>query len=121
MHVFFLLTNLCLTCLSVVCVVVSWRRVSVLTSLKTRNREAILSARTIIWNGPSGVFEFEKFAGADRTLENTFRSIGPTASIAINTRERMEVSLSGWYERQTQTGQPDRGVTTMAMLVNIRI
>lgn len=43
MHVFFLLTNLCLTCLSVACVVVSWRRVSVLTSLKTRNREAILS------------------------------------------------------------------------------
>jgi hypothetical protein len=42
-HVFFLIMNLCLTCLSVACVVVSWRRVSVLTSLKTRNREAILS------------------------------------------------------------------------------
>jgi hypothetical protein len=39
----FLTIHLCLTCLSVVCVVVSWRRVSVLTSLKTRNREAILS------------------------------------------------------------------------------
>src|ERR1017187_4121948 len=25
-------------------------------------REAILRAKTIIWNGPSGVFEFEKFA-----------------------------------------------------------
>jgi hypothetical protein len=30
----------------VVCVVVSWRRVSVLTSLKTRNREAILSVES---------------------------------------------------------------------------
>jgi len=60
-------------------------------------------------------------AGADRSLENTFRSVGPTATVAISTRERTEVSLSGWYERQTQTGQPDRSVTTMAMLVNIRI
>ena len=25
-------------------------------------REAILSAKTIIWNGPAGVFEFDKFA-----------------------------------------------------------
>lgn len=27
-------------------------------------RQAILASKTIIWNGPAGVFEFEKFAGA---------------------------------------------------------
>jgi phosphoglycerate kinase len=31
-------------------------------------REAILRAKTIIWNGPSGVFEFEKFAGSTRAM-----------------------------------------------------
>ncbi len=31
-------------------------------------REAILSSKTIIWNGPAGVFEFEKFAGATKAM-----------------------------------------------------
>jgi len=31
-------------------------------------RDAILSAKTIIWNGPSGVFEFEKFAGSTQAM-----------------------------------------------------
>ena len=31
-------------------------------------RDAILSAKTIIWNGPSGVFEFEKFAGSTKAM-----------------------------------------------------
>ena len=31
-------------------------------------REAILAAKTIVWNGPSGVFEFEKFAGSTRAM-----------------------------------------------------
>jgi phosphoglycerate kinase len=31
-------------------------------------RETILSARTIIWNGPPGVFEFDRFAGATRAM-----------------------------------------------------
>jgi len=31
-------------------------------------REAILRAKTIIWNGPSGVFEFEKFAASTKAM-----------------------------------------------------
>jgi phosphoglycerate kinase len=31
-------------------------------------REAILRAKTIIWNGPSGVFEFEKFANSTKAM-----------------------------------------------------
>lgn len=31
-------------------------------------RESILRAKTIIWNGPSGVFEFEKFAGSTKAM-----------------------------------------------------
>ncbi len=31
-------------------------------------RDAILRAKTIIWNGPPGVFEFDKFAGATKAM-----------------------------------------------------
>jgi phosphoglycerate kinase len=31
-------------------------------------RESILRAKTIIWNGPSGVFEFEKFAASTKAM-----------------------------------------------------
>jgi phosphoglycerate kinase len=31
-------------------------------------RAAILRSKTIVWNGPSGVFEFEKFAGSTRAM-----------------------------------------------------
>jgi phosphoglycerate kinase len=31
-------------------------------------RQAILASRTIVWNGPSGVFEFEKFAGSTKAM-----------------------------------------------------
>jgi phosphoglycerate kinase len=31
-------------------------------------REAILRSRTIVWNGPAGVFEFDAFAGATKAM-----------------------------------------------------
>ncbi|MET0262477.1 MAG: phosphoglycerate kinase [Rariglobus sp.] len=31
-------------------------------------RQAILSSKTIVWNGPAGVFEFDKFAGATKAI-----------------------------------------------------
>ncbi|MGA0845850.1 MAG: phosphoglycerate kinase, partial [Luteolibacter sp.] len=33
-----------------------------------RYRDAIIASKTIIWNGPAGVFEFEKFASATRAM-----------------------------------------------------
>ena len=32
------------------------------------NAQAISRAKTIVWNGPSGVFEFEKFAGSTKAM-----------------------------------------------------
>jgi phosphoglycerate kinase len=31
-------------------------------------REAILASKTIVWNGPPGVFEFEKFSASTRAM-----------------------------------------------------
>ncbi len=31
-------------------------------------KKAILDAKTILWNGPPGVFEFEKFSACTKTL-----------------------------------------------------
>ncbi|HUL43879.1 MAG TPA: hypothetical protein VLY03_05940 [Bacteroidota bacterium] len=61
------------------------------------------------------------YAGADRTLENLLHSTGPLAAISMNVGARTELALQGWYERQTQTGQPDRGLTTMTLYLNVRI
>ena len=38
-------------------------------SIKTFN-EAIKKSKTILWNGPAGVFEFEKFAGGSISMLN---------------------------------------------------
>lgn len=33
-------------------------------------RKAILASKTIVWNGPAGVFEFDAFAGATKAMAN---------------------------------------------------
>lgn len=38
-------------------------------------RKAILSAKTIIWNGPAGVFEFEKFATATKAMADAIAEV----------------------------------------------
>jgi hypothetical protein len=65
-------------------------------------------------------FSQSKFdlSGSDRALSSYLRSIGPTSSIEINIGTGTHCSIRGWYESQTQTGQPNRGVTTMALLLN---
>ena len=44
-------------------------------------KEVILRAKTIVWNGPAGVFEFEKFAGGTKAMMDAV--IEATAAGAI--------------------------------------
>jgi phosphoglycerate kinase len=65
--------------------------------------KAIQGARTIIWNGPMGVFEFEKFAGgtsaiakavAAATSEGAFSLIGGGDSVAALKKNDLEDQVS---------------------------
>lgn len=46
-------------------------------------REAILRAKTIIWNGPPGVFEFEKFSGATRAMAEAVAEATAKGAITV--------------------------------------
>ncbi|MDZ4789068.1 MAG: phosphoglycerate kinase [Blastochloris sp.] len=45
--------------------------------------ESILKAKTIIWNGPAGVFEFEKFAGATKAMAEAIAQATANGAITI--------------------------------------
>jgi phosphoglycerate kinase len=46
-------------------------------------RESILNAKTIIWNGPAGVFEFEKFAGATKAMAEAIAEVTAAGAITV--------------------------------------
>ena len=46
-------------------------------------REAILRAKTVIWNGPPGVFEFEKFAGASKAMAEAIAEATAKGAITV--------------------------------------
>ena len=46
-------------------------------------RAAILRAKTIIWNGPPGVFEFEKFAGATKAMAAAMAEATAAGAITV--------------------------------------
>ena len=46
-------------------------------------REAILAAKTIIWNGPPGVFEFEKFSGASKAMAEAVAEATARGAITV--------------------------------------
>ena len=44
---------------------------------------AIVSSKTIIWNGPPGVFEFEKFAGATKAMADAIAEATAKGAITV--------------------------------------
>jgi phosphoglycerate kinase len=46
-----------------------------------RFREALAGARTVVWNGPMGVFEFPNFAAGTAALARTLAGLGATTII----------------------------------------
>ena len=46
-------------------------------------RQTILASRTIVWNGPPGVFEFEKFAGATKAMADAIAEATAQGAITV--------------------------------------
>jgi phosphoglycerate kinase len=46
-------------------------------------REAILSAGTIVWNGPSGVFEFERFSASTRAMADAVAEATAKGAVTV--------------------------------------
>ncbi|MFM6180839.1 MAG: phosphoglycerate kinase [Dolichospermum sp.] len=46
-------------------------------------QEALADCKTVIWNGPMGVFEFDKFAKGTEAIAHTLAEIGKTGAITI--------------------------------------
>ncbi len=61
------------------------------------------------------------YNGRERSLNGYLRSIGPVSSIEIDVGQRTHCSIRGWYESQSQIGQPPRSVTMMSLLLNINL
>ena len=46
-------------------------------------QSALADCQTVIWNGPMGVFEFDKFAAGTEAIAHTLAEIGKTGAITI--------------------------------------
>jgi len=91
-------------------------------------REVVLRAKTIVWNGPAGVFEFEKFEGGtksimdavvDATAAGTLTIIGggdtATAAKKYNTESKVShVSTGGGASLELLEGKELPGVSTLS-------
>ncbi len=80
-----------------------WMGLDISDKTKTIYREAILSSRTILWNGPMGVFEMDKFAEgtkfvanaiADATAKGAFSLVGGGDSVAAVKKFNMQDKVS---------------------------
>ena len=80
-----------------------WMGLDISEQTKAIYRQAILSSKTILWNGPMGVFEMEKFAGgtkfianaiADATSQGSFSLVGGGDSVAAVKKFNMQDKVS---------------------------
>ncbi|KAI8848979.1 phosphoglycerate kinase [Chytridium lagenaria] len=92
-------------------------------------RQAVLSAKTILWNGPAGVFEFPKFAGGTTSLleaaakatKNGAISIiggGDTATAVANAKREADfshVSTGGGASLELLEGKVLPGVDALSV------
>jgi hypothetical protein len=62
-------------------------------------------------------FSQEQFGyeNSARVLQSFLHGLGPIAAIDIQLSPRSRVNLSGWFERQSQTGLVDQNLTTLSM------
>ena len=76
-----------------------WMGLDISDKTKVIYREAILSSKTILWNGPMGVFEMDKFAEgtkfianaiADATANGAFSLVGGGDSVAAVKKFNMQ-------------------------------
>ena len=76
-----------------------WMGLDISDKTKVIYREAILSSKTILWNGPMGVFEMDKFADgtkfianaiADATANGAFSLVGGGDSVAAVKKFNMQ-------------------------------
>lgn len=58
---------------------------------------------------------------SEKHLERFLRSVGPITDISLVAGQRTSVIVKGWYEMQTQTGQPKRSFTNMNMTFVVNI
>ena len=80
-----------------------WMGLDISDKTKTIYRKAILDSKTILWNGPMGVFEMEKFAEgtkfvanaiADATANGAFSLVGGGDSVAAVKKFNMQNKVS---------------------------
>jgi len=80
-----------------------WMGLDISEKTKTIYRKAILDSKTILWNGPMGVFEMEKFAEgtkfvanaiADATANGSFSLVGGGDSVAAVKKFNMQDKMS---------------------------
>ena len=91
-------------------------------------KSVVLSSKTILWNGPAGVFEFEKFASGTSSLleacaESTKKGAvtivggGDTATAVANANRESDfshVSTGGGASLELLEGKELPGVTALS-------
>tara|TARA_B100001741_G_scaffold241663_1_gene202683 strand:+ start:663 stop:1853 length:1191 start_codon:yes stop_codon:yes gene_type:complete len=80
-----------------------WMGLDISEKTKAIFRKAILSSKTILWNGPMGVFEMDKFSGGtkfvanaivDATSQGSFSLVGGGDSVAAVKKFNMQDKVS---------------------------